>query len=184
MAGSVAESRMRSSWGWMALLALISIAGGVFALWNPLAATLTVTLLAGWIFLFLGVVQIVQSFSVNDWSGFVWALLLGAATAVVGVVLLFDPLAGMVSLTILVAVLFLVGGVAKIMFALSLRPVAGWAWVLASGALSILLGLMIFANFPWSAVSVLGILLGIELLSNGILYLFVALGLRKLGREA
>jgi len=182
MAKAVAESRMRSSWMWMALMALISIAGGIFALWNPLAATLTVTLLAGWIFLFLGAVQIVQSFSVSDWTGFIWALLLGVATAVVGIVLLFDPLAGMVSLTILVGVLFLVSGIAKAMFAFSLRPVAGWGWMLASAALSILLAVMIFANFPWSAVSVLGILLGVELLSSGILYLFAALGLRRLSQ--
>lgn len=184
MARTVAESRMRSAWIWMALLALISIVGGLFALWNPLAATLTVTLLAGWAFLILGVVQIVQSFGVSDWGGFIWALLLGVATAVVGVVLLFDPLAGMVSLTLLVAVLFLVSGVAKAMFAFSLRPVAGWGWVLASAAVSILLGIMILADFPWAAVSVLGILLGVELLSNGVLYLFAALGLRRLGQGA
>ncbi len=184
MARSVSESRMRTSWGWMAAMAVISIVGGLFALWNPLAATLTVTLLAGWIFLFLGAVQVVQSFSVSDWTGFLWALLLGVATAVVGVVLLFDPLAGMVSLTILVGVLFLVSGIAKIMFAFSLRPVAGWGLVLLSGAVSILLAVMIFANFPWSAVSVLGILLGVELLSSGVLYLFAALGLRRLGQGA
>lgn len=184
MAKAVAESRMRSSWVWMALLALVSIIGGILALWNPLAATLTVTLLAGWVFLFLGVVQIVQSFGVSDWTGFIWALLLGIATAAVGIVLLFDPLAGMVSLTILVAVIFFVSGIAKAMFAFSLRPVSGWGWVLASAVVSILLGVMIVANFPWSAVSVLGILLGVELLSTGVLYLFAALGLRKLGQGA
>jgi uncharacterized membrane protein HdeD (DUF308 family) len=109
-----------------------------------------------------------------------WWMALLAVVSIVGGVLLFDPLAGMVSLTVLVAVLFLVTGIAKTMFAFSLRPVSGWVWVLVSGLVSLLLGVMILANFPWSAQAVLGILLGVELLSNGVLFLFVALGLRKL----
>jgi uncharacterized membrane protein HdeD (DUF308 family) len=171
---------MGSSWWWMAILAVISIVGGVMALANPFAASVAATLLAGWFFAILGVIQIVQAFRVTDWSGFLWALGFGVLTLIVGGVLLFDPLAGMVSLTVLVAVLFLVTGIAKTMFAFSLRPVSGWIWVLVSGLVSLLLGVMILANFPWSAQAVLGILLGIELLSNGVLFLFVALGLRKL----
>src|SRR5690606_26044025 len=104
----------------------------------------------------------------------------GVLMLLVGISLIFNPLAGMVSLTLLVALLFLVVGVVKVMYAFSLRPVGGWGWVLASGLLSLVLGVMILANFPWSAVSVLGILLGVELVSNGVLFLFVALGLRKL----
>ncbi|WP_127524206.1 DUF308 domain-containing protein [Mesorhizobium sp. Z1-4] len=180
---SAHESRnMGSSWVLMAILAVVSIVGGVLALANPFAASMAATLLAGWFFAILGVIQIIQAFRVTDWSGFLWALAFGVLTLVVGGVLLLDPLAGMVSLTVLVAVLFLVTGVAKVMFSLSLRPVSGWAWVLVSGIVSLLLGVMILANFPWSAANVLGILLGIELLSNGILFLFVALGLRKLAR--
>ena len=179
MANVVHEERMRSSWIWIALLAVISLIGGVLALVNPFAATLAATLMAGWTFAILGVFQIVQAFQVRGWGGFIWALLFGVLTLVVGISLVFDPLAGMVSLTLLVAVLFLVLGAIKIMYAFSLRPIAGWGWALASGILSLLLGIMILANFPWSAVSVLGILLGIELLSNGVLFLLLALGLRK-----
>jgi uncharacterized membrane protein HdeD (DUF308 family) len=86
----------------------------------------------------------------------------------------------MVSLTILVAALFIITGVTKVMYGFSLRPISGWGWVLASGVLSLLIAVMIFSNFPWAAGSVLGILLGVELLSNGVLFLLVALGVRKL----
>lgn len=180
MASAVESRNMSSSWWWMAILAVISIVGGVMALANPFAASVAATLLAGWFFAILGVIQIVQAFRVTDWSGFLWALAFGILTLIVGGVLLLDPFAGMVSLTVLVAVLFLVTGIAKTMLAFSLRPVSGWVWVLVSGLVSLLLGVMILANFPWSAQAVLGILLGIELLSNGVLFLFVALGLRKL----
>ena len=60
------------------------------------------------------------------------------------------------------------------------RPMTGWGWVLVSGLLSILLAVFIFTNFPYAAGSVLGIFLAVELISNGVLFLFVALGLRKL----
>lgn len=182
MVDTAQSERLQKSWIWMALLAVISIVGGVLALINPFAATLAATLLAGWTFALLGVVQVVQAFQIRDWSGFLWALVFGIITLVVGVVLLLDPLAGMVSLTILVAFLFLFTGVVKTMYSLSLRPMQGWGWVLLSGLVSIVLAIMILTNFPVSAAAVLGILLAVELLSNGVLFLFVALGLRKLGK--
>lgn len=180
MTATTHDEKLRKSWIWMAVLAVISLVGGVLALFNPFAATLAATLMAGWAFIFLGGLQVIQSFQVQGWGGFIWALLFGILTFVVGVSLVFNPLAGMVSLTLLVAVLFLALGVAKIMYALSLRSVTGWGWVLASGIVSLALGVLILADFPWAAVSVLGILLGVELISNGVLFMFVALGLRNL----
>jgi len=180
MADVAHGEKLRSSWIWLAILAVISIVGGLLALFNPFAATLAATLMAGWVFAILGVVQIVQSFQLRGWGGFLWALLFGVLTLLVGIALLANPLAGMVSLTLLVAVLFLVTGVIKIAYSFSLRPISGWGWVLASGIVSLVLGIMILGNFPWAAASVLGILLGVELLSNGVLFLLVALGLRKL----
>jgi len=173
-------NRLKSSWVWIALLAVVSLVGGVLALANPFAATLAATLMAGWTFAVLGVIQIVQAFRLRGWGGFVWSLLFGVLTLVVGISLIFNPLSGMVSLTLLVAVLFLVMGVTKVMYGVSLRPISGWGWVLVSGLVSLVLGVMILADFPYSATAVLGILLGIELLSNGVLFLLLALGLRKL----
>lgn len=179
MADVMQGERLKSSWVWLALLAVISLVGGVLALFNPFAATLAATLMAGWAFAILGVIQLVQAFQVRGWGGFVWSLLFGVLTLVVGISLIFNPLAGMVSLTLLVAVMFLIMGAIKLMYGFSLRPVSGWGWVLASGILSLALGIMILADFPYSATAVLGILLGIELLSNGVLFLLVALGLRR-----
>ena len=180
MATTVHEAELRKSWIWMAVFAVISLVGGVLALLNPFAATLAATLMAGWAFALLGALQIVQSFQVQGWGGFIWALLFGVLTLFVGGSLIFNPLAGMVSLTLLVAVLFLATGVVKVLYSFSLRPVTGWGWVLLSGLVSVALGIIIIADFQWAVGSILGILLGIELISNGVLFLFVALGLRNL----
>lgn len=174
------REKLRNSWVWMAVLAVISLIGGVLALLNPFAATLAATLMAGWVFSLLGAVQIIQSFRMQGWGGFIWSMLFGVLTLVVGLSLIFDPLAGMVSLTLLVAVLFIATGAVKIMYSFSLRSVSGWGWILFSGIVSLALGVMILADFPFSASSILGILLGVELISNGVLFLFIALGLRRL----
>lgn len=169
------------SWTWMAVLAVICIVGGFLALLNPFGANIFAVTLAGWVFLIQGVIQIIHAFRVRDWPGFIWSLGIGVLSLLVGVILVADPLAGAIPLTLLVAVLFLATGVAKIMFALSLKPASGWVWVLVSGLVSAALGVLILAGLPASATTILGLLLGIELVSNGVLFLFVALGLRKLG---
>ncbi|WP_340161880.1 DUF308 domain-containing protein [uncultured Hoeflea sp.] len=171
------------SWTWMAVLAVICIVGGFLALLNPFGATIFAVTLAGWVFLIQGVIQNIHAFRVRDWPGFIWSLGIGVLSLLVGVILVADPLAGAIPLTLLVAVLFLATGVAKIMFALSLKPASGWVWVLVSGLVSAALGVLILAGLPASATTILGLLLGIELVSNGVLFLFVALGLRKLGHQ-
>src|SRR5690606_8310804 len=87
------QDSSKLSWGWMAALAVISIAGGVLSLVYPLLSTFAVTLMAGWAFIFLGVVQIIHSFSVKEWGGFLWALGLGILTLLVGISVVFNPLA-------------------------------------------------------------------------------------------
>ncbi|MCI5075925.1 DUF308 domain-containing protein [Oricola sp.] len=169
-----------STWIWMAVLAALSILGGLLALLNPFVATMATVVLLGWMFAVLGVVQIVHAFADRAWGGFFWALLFGAVTLLLGLSLIFDPLAGMVSLTFLLGVLLVLAGIAKMVLGMAVRPIPGWGGIVFSGAISVLLAVMIFANFPWSAAAVLGILLAVELLSNGVLFLFVALGLRRM----
>ncbi|MCB1466475.1 MAG: HdeD family acid-resistance protein [Rhizobiaceae bacterium] len=179
MATGTQIERLKASWIWLAILGAISLIGGILALINPFAATLAAVFLAGWTFLLFGLIQIIHAFRVRDWPGFLWSLLLGVLTVAVGVSLLFNPVSGALSLTLLVAILFLVLGAVKIMYGLSLRPVSGWGFAALSGVISVLLGVMILADYPWSATAILGVLLAIELLSNGIFLLMIALGLRK-----
>jgi len=168
-------------WGWLAFLGVISIVGGILALLNPFAATLTAAMLAAWTFLIFGVLSIIQTFSSEGRGAmFLWNLLIGLLMVALGISLIFRPLEGIISLTVLVAIMFIVLGVAKVLYAFGMRPTQGWGWILLSGAVSLLLGVMILADMPWSATSILGILLAIELLSNGFFMLMVALGLRNL----
>ncbi|MDO5632811.1 MAG: DUF308 domain-containing protein [Paracoccus sp. (in: a-proteobacteria)] len=150
------------------ILGVISIIAGVLALANPLAATLTAEQLAGWTFLFVGILGAVLAFRAEGWGGRIWAVLVGVAAILLGVALLANPLHGIIALTAVVAAMFLVGGIFRIVLSFSLRGTGAFWLVLFSGAVSVLLAIMIFANFPVSALSVLGILLAVELISSGV----------------
>ena len=149
------------------LMALVAIAGGLFALANPFAASIVATKLAGWMFLISGAVQTVAGFRAEGAGAKLWSVLLGLLAVVLGVMILGEPLKGMIALTTVVAAMFLAGGIAKLVLAFSLRD-RGYFWLfLISGVATAALGVIIFANWPVSAATSLGILLGIELLFDG-----------------
>jgi uncharacterized membrane protein HdeD (DUF308 family) len=155
------------NWLFWLIIGLISIVGGIIALFNPLAASMAAERLAGWIFLIVGLLQIFSAFRERGWAASIWAGLIGLLGVVVGVSLLQNPLAGVVSLTVLVAILFLIVGISKIIMAMQIRGARFFWLVMLSGIISIVLAVMIFANIPVAAATVLGILLAIELISNG-----------------
>lgn len=150
------------------VIGVLSILAGIFALANPMAATLTANFVAGWGFLIVGVLQIVAVFQAEGWGARIWAAILAIAFILVGISLLGHPLEGVVSLTIAVAILFMVTGIARVIISFSLPRGGGFWLVLLSGALAIILSFMIFSNFPQSAAVMLGIMLAVELISNGI----------------
>ncbi|MFV0292089.1 MAG: HdeD family acid-resistance protein [Paracoccus sp. (in: a-proteobacteria)] len=150
------------------IIGCLSIVAGIFALANPLVATLTAEQIAGWAFLFIGILQVIAVFRQNSWGGRIWAILIGVLFIALAINLLGKPIVGIVSLTLTVATLFMVTGIVRVVMAFSLRGSPAFWLVLLSGALSVVLAIMIFNNFPQSAATILGILLAVELISNGI----------------
>jgi uncharacterized membrane protein HdeD (DUF308 family) len=155
---------------WYLLLAAgaIAIVGGVAALLNPMAATLTATVLAGWMFVIVGVVLLSTVFSEMGWGRRIWTILLGALAVWLGLNILGNPLNGVLALTLVVGLSFLAEGLVKLILAWGTRGTPYFWMVLLSGAVSVLLGGMILTNFPQSAATILGILLAVDLISTGI----------------
>ena len=165
------------NWILLAVLGIVSTIAGVLALLNPFPASLAAVKLAAWAFLIIGAVQIFEAFSAKSWGGKLWTLLLGIVAVLIGIDLLGEPLAGLVKLTIVLGIMFIISGIFKFIVGWRVQRTDFKFAVLFSGLASLILGLIILSNFPASAATSLGILLGIELISNGVSA--VALGLSR-----
>jgi uncharacterized membrane protein HdeD (DUF308 family) len=167
---------------WLLLLiaGLVAIAGGVFALANPLAATFTATTIVAWLFIIMGALQIVAAFGDMGLGARIWTALLGALAIAIGFWIISNPVAGTLALTWTIGVLFLIEGIIKIVLAFAARG-TGYFWILLlTGVVSVLLAGMILARFPESALTIPGILLAVDLISTGVS--MVVLGLHLKGR--
>lgn len=158
----------------MVIIGILAIVAGFFCLMNPLAGSVAAETMAGISFLIIGALQTFAAFREDAWGARLWALILGVVGILAGISLLASPIAGVVALTYILAILFIVSGVFKLFAGFGL-PSGNLKWVvLLSGAISLILGIMILSNFPGSAVVTLGILLGVELISDGAWLLAVA----------
>jgi len=170
---TVFHARLRASSKILFWLGLLLTVLGLAALVFPMVSTIVATFLAGYVFLIAGIFMLVGSFSIHGTGPFFGALLVSLLSIAAGAFLLVNPLAGVLALTIVVAVLFLFQGTFEIVFGLEMRPHRGWGWMLLSGIASVILALVITVGLPGTSVIALGIILGINFLTTGIGYLVV-----------
>lgn len=165
---------------WFTGLGVIFLILGILAIAFPWVATLSLELAIGGLFVIAGIAIGAQSFFIPRWKGLAMNLGLATLALVTGVLMLFFPLAGVITLTTLVMLYFLLTGATKTWFALRARPATGWGWILTSGLLSLALGLLILfqmaAFLPW----ILGLLLGIDFIFGGFWMLVLATKARHL----
>ncbi|MDE2476672.1 MAG: DUF308 domain-containing protein [Alphaproteobacteria bacterium] len=159
---------------------------GIAALVWPQISSLAVELYVGWVFLISGIVGLGLMFYAPTAGSFVWALLTSALTLFAGVILLWHPIAGTVSLTLVLTAFFLAEGLFQIMAAISHRNdfPESWGWMVLSGIADLILVALIVAGWPSSAVWVLGVFAGVNLITSGIAILVVATTVRSAAREA
>lgn len=173
-----------TSWIWWMIAGVLSLVGGVVALANPLAATLTAELLSGWTFILVGILILISAVSDQGWGARVGTLILGVVVLLFGISLVANPLAGVLSLTVFAAVMLFVVGLCRLMLAFA-TDISQLRWaMIVSGLLSIGLSIMVFSNFPQSAAILLGVFLAVELLSNGVSLIILALARKSVGSTA
>lgn len=163
---------------WLGLLLVIL---GVGAIAFPEFGTLAATLLVGWTLLIAGVILFISSFWIHGTVPFFASNLFGLLSGAAGVFLLFNPLSGAVTLTLIIAVMFMIQGASELVFALETRPAPSWIGMLLSGLASIALAVIIIAGWPGISSIALGLLLGINFLTTGIAYMFIAKSIKTNG---
>ncbi len=167
---SFSRELTESRW-WLFAVGVLLIFAGLAALSAPLIASLAVEVVVGWAFIIGGFAQLIYAFRAQGWGGFAWELLIGLVFLVGGVTLLTNPIAGLVSMTLIIIATFLTSGVFKIAIGLQVRPRDGWGWFIVLGILSVIIGFMIWNRLPSSAAWSLGLLTGIDFLCAGLVFL-------------
>src|SRR3954463_10309222 len=138
-----------------------------------------VIVLLGWLLIISGVVQGLSLIGAGQVPHF-WLQLISVILAVlIGFLFLRDPAQGMATITLLLIVFFMIEGISKVVFALTIRPFPNWGWVLASGLVGILLALILWANLPVTALWLVGVLLGLQLISVGAAIAYLAWQVRQ-----
>ena len=165
---------------------VIMVILGVVAFVLPTVATIAVDMFVGWLFLISGVFGLAALFSVRGVPAFVWTLITAALSVVVGGLLIWRPVEGAFSLTLVLTAFFIVEGIFQIVASFTSRDAmpGSWGWMLASGLADLVLAAIIVAGWPLSAGWVLGLLVGINLITSGLAVVMAAIAGRNVVQAA
>ncbi len=159
---------------------VLLIAFGMVAIASPFLAAVAVNVVIAWLIVLAGVVHVMLAFRAHGAGSMIWKLLVGLAYVFFGAYLIMHPLLGVASLTLVLASLFLIEGVLDIILFFKMRPAGGRSWVLVDGIVTLLLGLMIYMQWPSSSAWAIGILVGVSMIISGVTRVMLSLALRKL----
>ncbi len=159
---------------WYLVQGLLMLVVGIVALLYPVVSSVAVVLLLGWLLIISGVFQGITLISARHVPHFWLQLISVVLSLIVGVLFLTRPGEGLLSLTLLLVVFFMVGGISKIVMALTIRPFPNWSWVLVSGIIGILLAMILWSMLPIGAVWILGIMVGVQLICEGTALAYMA----------
>jgi len=146
----------------------LMIVAGVLALVYPVVSSFAVVSLLGWILIATGIVQGISLIDARHVPHFWLQLVSVVLSVIVGLLLIRHRGAGLLALTLLLLVYFMVEGISKVIFSLTIRPFPSWGWVLASGIVTILVAFYLWVSLPVTAVWLLGVLLGVQLICEGL----------------
>lgn len=170
---------IRRHWKWLLFLGILLVILGIIAFADAVAITVISMLLFGWVLLIAGIIEGVQAFR-HRRSGHLLLHALNAVLAiVVGIMLLTHPVAGALVMTLLLAAYFTVAGLFRIIAAFSLR-IPGWGWMFGNGIITLILGILIWLQWPFSALWIIGLFIGIDLIFTGWSQIMLATAIRSL----
>jgi len=174
------KEAVKANWEAFLIEGIVLVILGMAAVAIPLLASIAVTIFLGWMFLISGCVGLYLTFTTRGMPGFGWSLLSAALAIGAGLILLIQPVAGTLTLTIVIGAYFLAEGVTTIMYALAhRRELSGrWGWLLVSGLVDIVVAGLIIAGLPASAAWAIGLLVGINLVFGGTSLIGMALAAR------
>lgn len=170
---------IRKRWGWILGLGAALVVLGVIALGSSILMTLATMVFIGWLMFIGGVLTMFHAFGCKGWGGFFIDLLAGVLYVVVGFMIVANPGATAVALTLLIAMFLIFGGLFRIVVAVTMG-IQHWFWLLVNGVISMVLGLAIWHQWPLSGLWVIGLFIGIDMVFNGWALVMLGLAVKEL----
>ncbi len=172
-------SDMVHHWGWFLAFGIVLALLGLAAMIRSFSTTVASMLFFGWLLIFGGAIEFIESFMVGHWAGFFLHLLAAVLLLFTGTLFISRPLISAEVATFVMSLFFLAGGVYEIVASLWFH-LQGLGWHVLRGVLSMVLGGLLLAQWPFAGLWVIGFFVGIYLLVSGIDWMGIAIGLRKM----
>jgi uncharacterized membrane protein HdeD (DUF308 family) len=164
---------------WYLVEGVLLIVAGVLAVIYPVVSSQAVVVLLGWLLIVSGALQGMSLLGTRHAPQF-WLQLVSVILAVlIGLLLLRDPGQALMTISLLLIIFFMMEGISKIVFALTIRPFPNWSWLLASGVVGVLLAVILWSSLPVTGLWLIGLLLGIELIAVGVATAYLAWQVRR-----
>lgn len=181
-------ARIAEKWGWFVALGVGLVLVGLLAFTDVITFAVISVIFIGAMLVVGGIFQIVHAFATKDWRSFALNLFMGVLYAIAGFLVMQEPAKGSVVLTVFVIAALLVGGIVRIIVALQHQHMLRWWLLLVGGLVSIILAvfltIVLFGALPWSGLWILGTLIAVELLVQGLAWINFGFSLRALRRSA
>jgi len=170
---------LRAKWGWIVALGVVYLLAGFIALGSVVVATVASVLVVGVMMIIAGVAEVFSAFQIKSWGKFLLWVLLGALYIIAGFVTFENPLLAAALLTLILGASLVASGIMRIILAFSMKQETPWIWILLSGVITLLLGLLILAHWPVSSLYIVGLFLGIDLIMAGAGWIGLGFGLHR-----
>lgn len=179
MAQNTAVDTVRQASTFSIVWGVLLIVLGMAAVGSPFLAAVAVNVAIAWLIVLAGSIHVILAFRAHGAGSMIWKLLVGVAYVCFGIYLILHPVLAVASLTLILASLFLIEGVLDIVLFVKMRSVGGSIWVLTDGIITLILGLLIYLQWPSSSAWAIGTLVGISLIISGVARVMMSLAVRK-----
>ena len=163
---------------------VVLIIMGTLALLSPLVAGLSITIFVGVLLTIGGIVRCILAFDAGAFGRRILTFVGGILMTIAGLYMMSQPVAGLASITLILVAYLVVAGLLEVVAAFQIRPAEGWGWELFNGIVTLLLGLMLWRQFPLSGAWAVGILFGIKMIFNGWALVFIGRMAKRAARSA
>jgi uncharacterized membrane protein HdeD (DUF308 family) len=178
------QSTVDATWRTLLSVGAILAVLGVIAIFFPFITGIALSVLIGAALLIGAGLHAVHAFSAGDWKGVLWQVILVVVYGIAGLSLIFNPIVGVATLTLLLIAYLVVDGIVELVMGFALRPERNWVWVVVSGVISLLLAGLLWVGWPATAGWALGLLFGVSLLTSGLSVVGLAMGGRKVASDS